>query len=276
MTEAILRYPGAKWRDADWVVRHFPPHARYVEPFCGSAGVFFNKSPARHEVLNDIESDLVSFFRVLRDEPSEFMRRLELTPWSREEYQASSEAPGPSDRVDRALRFYVRAWQGHGNKGLLCGGSGWRHAGVASVDNRSTSIIWKQLPSRIAAVVDRLRDAEIENIPALDIIRRYDTPETLLYIDPPYPMSTRNNRKLYRHEMTDADHIELLDALCAHQGMVVISSYESALYTARLRGWQCVRMETLAEKAAVRTEVLWLNEAAASQQQMQFDWEEAA
>ena len=149
-------------------------------------------------------------------------------------------------------------------------GTGWRNRG--SADGGHTYTLWNQLPERIAAVIDRLKEAEIENRPALEIIERFrDQQDALIYVDPPYVLDTRDGRKLYQFEMTDADHIELLDALDKHTGPVVLSGYAHPLYDERLVHWRRVTKTSLAEKGQMRTEVLWINTKAVSCQLSLFD-----
>ena len=115
VTRPPIRYHGGKFRIASWVISHFPAHECYVEPFGGGAGVLLQKTPAPFEVLNDLDGEVVNFFRVLRERPGELVRVIQLTPWSREEQRLSFEPA--SDPLERARRFYVRSWQTHGGPG---------------------------------------------------------------------------------------------------------------------------------------------------------------
>lgn len=254
--QAILKHPGAKWNLATWIVQHMPPHAHYIEPFAGSAAVFFHKKPSPHEVINDLDGRIVNFFRVCRDHADDLARLIAFTPWSRAEYDASYEQA--DDPLEDARRYMVRAWQAHGF--LTHIKTGWRNNGVKSLQPITTR--WKNLPHVILWVSERLQDAEIECKPALDVIVRYNAPDALLYVDPPYVLSTRNHRPMYKHEMTDEQHSMLLSALQQHTGPVLLSGYDSALYRAYLQGWRCVTTTTQAEKGGARIEVLWLNHAA--------------
>lgn len=249
----ILKYPGAKWNCAEWIISHFPPHKHYVEPYFGSGAVFFNKQPAAHEVINDLSGDVVNLFRVIRERGEELAALIEMTPWAREEYERSYEPC--DDALERARRFVVRVWQA--NSADLTARVGWRNVGPQG--NASTSAVWRGVPERVLLLADRLKDAEIERTPAVDIIARYATPERLIYADPPYPLATRTGA-LYQHEMTDADHAALLDTLDAHPGPVVLSGYHCALYDDRLRHWHTREKRVQAEKGNTRTEVLWLNQ----------------
>lgn len=249
----VLKYPGAKWRDAAWIVSHLPATTHYVEPYTGSGGVFFNKPASPHEVINDLDGRIVNLFRVVRERGDELARLIDLTPYARSEYYESYAAA--DDPLEDARRFLVRCWMAHGFKPYCR--TGWRHNGSKSV--QPLPQLWNDVPSRIRAVIDRLKHAEIECIPALALIERYHTGDTLIYADPPYVLSTRKGRKLYAHEMSDADHLLLLDALDAHPGPVALSGYRCGLYDERLTSWRRAEIEVQAEKGQTRTECLWLN-----------------
>jgi DNA adenine methylase len=264
----VLKYPGSKWRLAPWIVSFFPEHKTYVEPYCGSAAVFFNKAPAHYEILNDRYGSIVNLFRVLREQGSELVRLIDFTPWSREEYDfCEQQFTGTGNDLEDARRFLVRCWQAHGTR--FNWSSGWRNRGGTTNDS-STTKVWRQLPERLLAAIDRLKCAEIENRQALEVIERYNSVDCLLYVDPPYVMSTRNG-SYYEHEMTDDEHVELLQVLNAHTGPVVLSGYTHPLYEERLAHWCRVSVPAVAEHGRQRTEVLWLNKRAQYQQMALFD-----
>lgn len=264
----ILKYPGSKHTLAPWIVSHFPAHITYVEPYMGSCAVFLNKPASEHEVLNDLSSHVVNLFRMLRERGPELADLVAFTPWAREEYAASYELSG--DALEDARRFLVRCWQAHGTR--LSSKSGWRNRGPAA--GGKTASLWNKLPDRILSIVDRLKDAEIECLPALDIIARYNAPDVLLYLDPPYHLDTRHGA-LYAHEMSEHDHVTMLEAIAHHTGMIVLSGYAHPLYEASLASWQRVTAPALAEHGKVQTEVLWLNPKAAGSRQLPLFGEEA-
>lgn len=255
---SLLKYPGAKWALASWIVRYLPETPHYVEPFCGSAAVYFNLPwRPRHAVLNDLSGDIVNLFRVIRERGDELAALIEMTPWAREEHESAwqpTESP-----TEQARRFLVRTWQMHalGNAGGKR--AGWKTGGLASGAS-STTRRWGRLPADLLATVDALRQAEIERRPALDVIARHRAADVLIYADPPYVTEMRRHR-LYAHEMSDADHVALLDALDAHPGPVALSGYACALYDDRLPHWRRVETQARAEGAQARTECLWLNPA---------------
>ncbi len=221
---AILKYPGGKWRIADWIINQFPPHKVYCEPFFGSGGVFFNKIPSAIETINDIDGNVVNLFKVCRERPAELAAALAFTPWSREEYiNCYDMAAG--DELERARRTVVRFHQSFGTSNSSL--SSWRN--VQTYGGPKVTGQWKELPEIVFKVCERLKDAQIENIDAFTLLERYNSSETLLYIDPPYLQSIRK-RNLYKYELKDERHIELLELLKASKSKVCLSAYDNQLY----------------------------------------------
>ena len=257
MTAApVLRYPGAKWTLAEWIISFLPPHDTYVEPYFGSGAVFFQKKAARSEYINDLDGDVVNLFRVVREQPDALAYALDLTPWSREEYEAAREIS--NDPVERARRTLIRHWQSVGNTGM----GGWRHNGKGKGPGTAVTTQWDRVPARVYATVKRLKHVQIENRPALELLGRVNSPHVLAYVDPPYLGEVRNSR-LYRQEMTGRDeHRELLEFLLDFQGMVAMSGYACPLYDDLLVGWERVTRAAVSEAGGTREEVLWLNPAA--------------
>lgn len=273
-----LRYHGGKWKLAPWILSFFPPHRIYVEPFGGGASVLLRKPRSYAEVYNDVDGEVVNVFRVLRDpESAERLRHtLELTPFARDEFVAAHIRDEP-DAVERARRAIVRSFMGFGSaslharnpRGMRTRASNWesgRGTGFRANSSRSGTTPahdWAHYPKQIALFVDRLRGVVIENRLALEVILQHDRPDTLTYADPPYPLSTRDDKRAdYAHEMSDDEHRLLGAALHAAKGMVVISGYACALYDDELfAGWERFEREHLADGARKRTEVVWLNPA---------------
>jgi len=262
----ILKYPGAKWRQMPAFLPYIPRCPRVLDAYCGSgafgltlAGVY----RPRHLILNDRDGRIAALFRVCREQPDALARAVTLTPWSRDEYLAVTTSDGSivetGEPVEDARRFLVLTWMQHGTK--LSRRGGFRHKGLA---RSGTYDLWAKLPERLAAVVDALRHAEIESLPALTLIGRYATPDTLIYADPPYLRQSIHGTRdaLYRHEMATADHTDLLAALCAHPGPVLASGYRTDLYDTHLADWRRVEFAAAAEYGQARVECLWLNAAA--------------
>lgn len=257
----VLKYPGSKWRLAEWIISFMPPHTTYLEPFFGSGAVFFQKPRSKAETLNDLDGNVVNLFKIIRDRTEEFIRVVEHTPWARDEYYTSYKKTG--DDLEDARRFLVRCWQAHGTK--TNGRTGWKST-VQGLEGSNGVMLWEKMAARIIPIAKRLKQAQIENQPAKQIIERYKYNAVLIYADPPYLLNTRSG-KMYAHEMTDADHIELLEALDAHPGPVLLSGYACELYDTRLKHWRRETIKAQAEKGQIREEVLWINPLAARAQQ---------
>ena len=251
---AALRYPGSKWSLATDIVNQFGAHYHYVEPYLGSGAVFFPQPASPHEPINDMNSLVVNFFKVLRDRTDDLLFALEATPWSRDEYNASHVLTG--DALEDARRFVTRIWQAHASD--LAKKTGWKNRG-SKQPARGMSVRWQRVPAELAELAIRLKDAEIENRPAVEVMQRFATKDTLIYADPPYLMQTRT-QKMYANEMSLDEHLEMLDVLSSHPGPVVISGYENATYDQRLRrGWKTIKVKPpKVEKQAARMEVLWV------------------
>lgn len=252
--KCVLKYPGAKNRIAPWICGYIPVHEVYVEPYFGSGAVFFNKAPARIETLNDLDGNVVNYFQIVREKCEELGTQLEMTPYSRDEYYRACEYNPEDTEIERARKFAVRCWMGFGCSNL------YRNGFRSSQQRRSpyTTKEWRSLPERLLEASERLRNAQIENLPAVELIKRYNTPDVFLYVDPPYLHGTRKNY-LYKYEMTDSDHVELLEVLKDHPGKVLLSGYDNSLYNNLLSGWHKVHKKTQAEAGIARTETLWMN-----------------
>jgi DNA adenine methylase len=268
-TRPALRWHGGKWRLAPWIIQHFPPHRIYVEPFGGGASVLLRKPRVYAEVYNDLDSEVVDFFRVLRDPATaaRLTELLHLTPFAREEFQAAY-AP-TEDPVERSRRLVARSFMGFGSNAHASQHKGHRSTGFRSNSNRSGTTPaqdWANYPRQIAAMCERLASVVIECRDAREVMAQHDSPDTLHYVDPPYLPETRaqGNRydlawRMYRHELSREDHAELLAFLQRLEGMVLLSGYPDALYDDALQGWRRVERSTFADGARPRVEVMWIS-----------------
>lgn len=252
----VLKYPGAKWRLSDWIIDMIPPHISYVEPYFGSGAIFFNKPKSQIETINDIDGEIVNFFRVCRDHPDELSRLINLTPWSRQELQnCNLQIDNP---IERARRTAVSCYMVFGSRRVS---KTFRYtSGCAKNPGPDNTKLWGCLPETITEVAQRLKCAQIENRPALEIIQRFNGPEALLYLDPPYVKNTRTlHGDQYTHEMNDKDHVELLEAILRHRGKIIISGYDNPLYNDALTGWEKHSINARIERGRSRMETVWLN-----------------
>lgn len=253
-------YYGGKTMLAPKIAALLPEHGHYVEPFAGSLAVLLAKEPAQHETVNDLNQDLVTFWRVLRDRPAELARVCTLTPHSRVEHRAAYAAT--EDELEQARRFWVRVSQGRSGR---TSATGWRrtvkpHGGLAAMSTYLSGYV-----GRMGPVAERLARVTLECRPALELIEQFGAhDDVLLYVDPPYLASTRTGTG-YQYEMAgEDDHRALAAALRACRASVVLSGYDSPLYAEIYDGWHTVEMSARANGGSARTEVLWSNHPLAS------------
>lgn len=273
-------YFGGKSQLATWILRFFPPHHRYVEVFGGSAAVLFAKPASPIEVFNDVDSGLVEFFRVLRDPAlfGEFFRRVQLMPYSRQEWRDSKATwASVDDPVERAVRWYVVArWSFSGSWG-----TSWSYD-LHEYNARGPAHIakWLGVLDELPRFHHRLARVFIEHDDFRAILARFDGADTLYYCDPPYVPETRTASR-YLHELTLGDHRELVDQLLTVEGMVVLSGYANKSYgVLESAGWRRIDKDvplrsknhrlTAGER---RRESLWLNPACQARQVQMSLWE---
>ena len=267
VSNAVIKYPGAKWGVAPWVISHFPEHRSYLEPFFGSGAVLFTKSRSAIETVNDIDGDVVNLFDWIRKDPARLAHAIRFTPYARDEYDRAWAAQyTETDNFRRAVNFYIRMMMGHGFR-TTGEKVGWKND-VQGREAAYAAKCWAKTPEVIIQAAERLRGVQIENRPAVELIRRFNYQNVLIYADPPYMLGTRQNRKQYRHEMTDDDHMELLEAIKAHRGPAIISGYDSDLYNRELKGWYKDGRTSFTQTASKRREILWMNFEPAAQMDM--------
>jgi len=267
-----IQWYGGKGKIVKRLLTYVPPHEHYVEVFGGGGSLLFAKQPCHGtETFNDLDSGLINFFRVLRD-PKQFevFRRLvSLTPYSREEYKHSKEViDNCNNSIDWAYHWYVIARQSI--SGIH--GSSWRYS-VGTEHYSAPASRYASAIDRLPQICDRLRNVQIECKDFRDLILIHVAPSTLIYCDPPYIASTRGVASVYKHEMSDEDHEDLLNILIEYPQMVMLSSYKNDLYDKDLipAGW---KRYTIATKGAslipghsksALNELLWLNPLARSE-----------
>ena len=266
----LMRYHGAKWRLAPWIISHFPQHHCYVEPFGGSAAVLISKEPSSREVYNDKNFEIVNLFNVIRDDQmrTELLRLLVMTPYSRTEFEFAKEVGQNDTPVMTALKLLVRAQMGFGSAGATRGNTGFRLDTARG--GTSLQSLWSELPANVLDVTERLRNVIIENTDAYNVIKQHDRSNTLFYLDPPYTLDTRTNKDSYgKFEMREFEHTRLLELTLKSKGMFVISGYDNELYNDTLAGWTKSSRQTAISShngSGKRTEVLWISPNCEQQQ----------
>lgn len=253
----VLKYPGSKWNIAKQLVDLIPDHHSYLEPYAGSLAVLFNKPPSPIETVNDLDSDVANLFWCIQKDSERLARLVMTTPFSREVYDQQFKESGKyASRFQKAAGFLIRCWQGHGFRT-----NGYKVGWKNDVQGRERAYElwnWYRLPEWIIEIAERLRMVQIENRPALEVIERFGYENVFMYLDPPYLLGTRNGKQ-YKHEMSDADHEELLKLILQSPAKIMISGYESEMYNEYLRGWEKKQFKSCAEHGTPRTETIWMN-----------------
>jgi DNA adenine methylase len=255
---------GGKFSHLQWLLPLLPACHHYCEPFAGSAAVLLNRAPSPVETYNDLDGEVCNFFSVLRDQPDQLARAIALTPFSRQEFARACQLDPALSALERARRFYVRARQVRTGLAQSASIGRWANckdtsrAGMSGVVSR-----WLGGVEMLPEIATRLLRVQIENRPAIDVIRLYDAKRTLFYCDPPYVHLTRGDSKAYAHEMSDDQHCELAEVLNRVRGMVALSNYDcdlmNRLYSPKRWRKLTAARKTIHSTKSARSEVLWVN-----------------
>ncbi len=253
---------GGKFSHLDWLLPLLPVAHHYCEPFSGSAAVLLNRPASPVETYNDIDGDVVNFFRILRDCSEELVRTISLTPFSREEFHLAVNASRGTSDLERARQFYIRARQARTGLAQTATLGRWANckntsrAGMSGVVSR-----WLGGVGALSDIAARLLRVQIENRPAIDFIRLYDDKGTLFYCDPPYMHETRGDTKAYKFEMNNDQHWELAETLTQCKGKAAVSGYRCDAMDTWYKSWK--RFDAPAKKIhstkQIRQECLWMN-----------------
>lgn len=256
---------GGKFSHLNWLLPLLPDCHHYCEPFAGSAAVLLNRDPSPVETYNDIDGEVVNFFRVLREQKEQLVEAIGLTPFSREEFYRAVSVNGNSKNLpglERARLFYVKARQARTGLAQTASLGRWANckntsrAGMSGVVSRWLGGV-KELPD----IAERLLRVQFENRPAVEVIKLYDDPRTLFYCDPPYVHATRGDSKAYGFEMTDLQHREFAETVSRCKGKVAVSGYRCELMDKLFGSWRCVEAppKNCHSIKKVRREALWMN-----------------
>lgn len=254
---------GGKFSHLNWLLPLLPTTTHYCEPFGGSAAVLLNRTPSLVETFNDLDGEVVNFFKTLREQKDALIEAISLTPFSRAEYvQAIAPPAAPLTDLERARRFYVRARQVRSGLAQSATPGKWAFCVLSSQAGMANTVSrWLGGVEDLADIAQRLLRVQIEKDSALNVIDRYDTAETLFYCDPPYPHAARNDHRIYSAEMSDGDHRSLSDALHGVEGKAAISGYRCALMDELYGDWNRIDGPVRPARAGrgKRQEALWVN-----------------
>jgi DNA adenine methylase len=244
-----LRYFGSKFRCANRILKYFPEHAIYVEPFGGSAALLLRKQRSAYEIYNDLNDEVYEFFYMLRKYPRRLIRLLSLTPHSREEFEKSLIIDDTDDAFERCRKFYVRSWQSYMGSGNTTNVGSWRQYRYSS-----NATLFPNADN-LYNIVDRIKTVTFEHIDAMKCIQRYDTDNTLFYIDPPYI----KHGDSYITGIDSKYHDELSNILHTIKGLAIISTTENDVYIDMYKDWTCASIKVMNTNAKSNTELLYMN-----------------
>lgn len=262
MPASPLKWYGGKGPLAKKIIKLFPPHTTYVETCGGGASVLLAKPPAPIEIYNDLNTDLNLFWGALRDHTEEFVRLATLTPYSKATWENAKAAfdEGGFTSVEMAVLKFVMWRQSFAGMGNEWARSVRRHRkGMAE-----NVAAWLGAVERLPEIALRLQSVQLEMDVDMEVAKRYDGPDTLVYHDPPYALESRVAKAVYAHEKTDAQHeadFAVLDKLAAK---VVVSGYHCPLYDRLFKNWHTHEIDVACHAAGGkekgrRIEVLWCN-----------------
>lgn len=253
-----IRWYGGKAYAGDWIASLLPKCDAYVDAYAGGLSVLMARQRAPIETINDVCDRAVNLYRVIREQPEDLVRVVELTPLARAEHRRCMVVA--DDALEDARRMIVCAYQGRGSGGTV--NTGWRYR------VRPAGFTWPDCATRaVRRVAERLQGVQIEHADALEVIERHAYPDALIYCDPPYELSLRSrDSDRYRHECDERHHEELVELVLRVDAMVAVSGYGGGVYERLAEaGWACHEREAwtgLGGRRDRRVECLWMNRAA--------------
>ena len=227
MLRSPIRWVGGKCRLRETILKLFPEHGTYVELFSGAAWVLFGKDSetSRCEILNDLDGQLVSFWRVIKHRPAEFAERASKLLGAREMFDEWKAMGAHEDEIERAVRFFFVIRVAYGARRM---GACW-----GTQRGKRPAFWWASAEEDIGKAMERLRSVWIENLPWPRCVALYDSPETFFYADPPYRCAGSNS---YAHVFSDDDHRALAAALRGVQGKWLLSYNDDPFIVGLYRG----------------------------------------
>ena len=264
---AAFRWRGGKYFDLPFILPFMPRDIHhFIDVFGGSAAVIINMPATPIMTYNDIDGEIVNFFRVLRNSPQHLITQLLLTPYSREEYGDCLKIDTPCTPQERARRFYVRMRQtmlGMGGQDDLP-----RRLWARVLNHKTNAELqqWLSGIDKLREIADIFQSIQIENEKALDLIRKMDSDGVFFYCDPPYVLDERRSDWKYKNDMTDAEHEALAGALGKVKARVMVSGYPGKLYDRLFAKWRRFDSAPKIENSSVssgkmrkRAQSVWIN-----------------
>lgn len=259
-----FNYFGGKFTWVDQIYPYFPEHVHFVDVFCGSLAVTLNKPFSQIDTANDINSEVVNFFRVLRDQPEELIFLLKLTPVSREEYNNCWQGSSDIEITDleKARRFFVRVRQSFYGLGIQRKNKGWHLAKTVNRCKKAETVSkWYNGIDKLYAIMDRLLNIQFEHQCYSELIPKIDFPGAFFFLDPPYPEESRSSKNDYKYDFKDSDHEDLANLSHSIDGKAMICSYDCDIMNDLYHDWIKitfpVKLNNIRSKKV--QECIWMN-----------------
>ena len=237
---------------SDFIINNLPEKYEdmtYVEPYCGAINILLNKKKSFVEIINDIDNDVMQIYRALRDEPKEIIRRLNLCKYCEETFLRATKKTQFDDYLDHGVNEFILRRMSRG---------GFKKA--FAIDKVGELNAWETVLKSLPDLAERLEEVYIFNKKAIDVIKSFNSANTLVYCDPPYLHETRVSKQVYKSEISTDDHIELAHCLNHFEGKVMISGYASPLYNKLYKGWNISKKAIVAQKdKEKKVEILFKN-----------------
>lgn len=253
---------GGKSYLAKWIVEQLPENYQdmvYLEPFCGGASVLLNKEPSKEEIINDLDENIIILLRVLRDQCTQFIRKIKKVKYKESSFEAALKRKELTTDLHKALNDLILRRMSRGGLKKAFAWSNRERGGQPGEINA-----WETIIDLLPDISQRLQNVIILNKQAVPLLKMFDEPDTLVYADPPYLHETRESTDVYTHEMLIDDHIALAEVLNNFKGKALISSYPSRLYSKLYKNWQCEKKKmpnhaSQQKIKPVKIELLWRN-----------------
>jgi DNA adenine methylase len=259
---ALIKYPGGKSKLKHWIINNFSTnYETFIDMCVGGGSIILNKPLSKFEIINDKDPKLINLYNIVKYNCKEFINQLSHVQYNEDIFNNAlvDDDFYFEDAIDSAVNYYILYRMSRGALGKTFAWSN-RLRGNQIGDINA----WKNNLDNIENISNRLRNVEILNKDFRDILNQYNNEKIFIYIDPVYLKSTRKSKDVYKYEMSEKDHKDLLILILQNKSKILISGYQSNLYQVHLNKWNryeklIVNHSSQSTIKELRTEVLWAN-----------------
>jgi DNA adenine methylase len=256
----LLRYYGGKFILQSKIINMMPDTLKYVEPYCGGCSILLNRRKTNYDLANDIDKDLIQFYLTVQKHSTQLINFLWGYPFCEDSFNDCDHLIASKDEVEAAAGYLMKNRMSYGGLGENYTWSEVPRRGIPRFASTWETVLKETLPN----FARRIQNVLFLSQPAIKLIREITGPDTLFYLDPPYHPETRVTKDAYKHEMTHAQHVEMLEAVQDHSSHIFISGFHCPLYDTMLKGWMCKEFDVAVNipiqgQQSRRVECLWIN-----------------